>query len=221
MTNPKPILFSVILALSFYQLNAQASIIWQGDTINRVDVNGGRQGLWQFADNAAGVKIAMHFKNDIAGDTIRYFENNLLRLVYIKSKTDTSRYIYYDAKFMCTGLFTRTAIDYCSNDKSTNEQIKKFILYEIYPVYYGSRTAIGEYLGEKVQSFPPDQTGTVKVGFTLDKTGKPTEVKINSSENEKLNSYCIRAIQEMPRWQAGFQGGAVVTVPMVLPIICK
>jgi hypothetical protein len=209
----------VLLLIPFFN-QAQDFIVVQNDTINRVDKNG-KQGAWKFYDDEAGVKVVMKFTSDTANDTILFYQNDLLRLVYVKTKRDTTFYTYYDGKFSCSCFFTLRNIQYCSQDDAVRKQIDRFILYEIYPTYYGGSAAMYGYLAERVKGFPVDETGTVKMGFTLDKTGKPSWIKVNESTNEKLNSYCIRAMEEMPRWQAGYQGGAVVTVPMILPIVCK
>ena len=198
----------------------QDYIVSENDTINRVDTKGQRQGKWVFRDDKA-VMILMHFENDKPKDTILYYENNLLRLVYIKTKTDTTFYTYYGDNYQCNNFVTKVPLNYCDENTHINNDISRFFLYEIFPVYYGGEEAMTEYLEKQVKAFPSNETGKVKVLFTLDKTGKPSGVKIKESGNEKLNEYCIKAIENMPRWQAGFQGGAVVTVPMILPITCN
>lgn len=212
-----------ILLLSFVSLSgmAQDFIVSHGDTINRTDVVGRRQGLWAFTD-AKGIKVVMHFRNDYLTDTIRYYEKGALRLLYKRSGPDTTYYAYYNGKFSCSNYFTADTINYCSDQPAARAQIKRFITYEIPPSYYGGDTAMRSYLKKKIKEFPADQKGTAKVSFTLDEAGRPTQIRIESSENPELNAYCIKAIADMPRWQPGYErGGSVVRVPMVLPIVCK
>ena len=211
-----------ILSMLFLSTScmAQDFIISHGDTINHTDARGRRQGLWTFTD-AKGIKVEMQFRNDFPIDTIRYYEKGALRLTYMRSGPDTIFYTYSNGKFSCSNYFTSDTINYCSNQPAIRAQIKRFITYEIPPLYYGGDTAMKSYLKEKIKKFPADQKGTVNVSFTLDEAGRPTQARIQSSENPELNNYCIEAIREMPRWQPAYQAGSITREPKILPIVCK
>jgi TonB family protein len=211
-----------ILSLIFISLSAAAQdfIISHGDTINRTDVRGRRQGMWTFTD-VKGIRVEMQFRNDFPIDTIRYYEKNALRLVYKRSGPDTIYYTYSNGKFSCSNYFTADTINYCSDQPAIRAQIKRFITYEIPPSFYGGDTAMRSYLKNKMKDFPECQKGTVKVAFTVDEAGRPTQARIQSSDNPELNNSCLRAVLDMPRWQPAYENGNITREPKVVPIICK
>jgi TonB family protein len=196
----------------------QNYIVQNGDTINRVDEKGRRQGLWNFFDSKTLTKVAIRIKDDAPGDSILFYRNEKLQFIYIKSKADTSTYIIQDGTTNCKGSFTLKNILFCQSDSVSKKKIKDYIFFEIFPSYYGGESAMYDYIKKRSLNAPKNEKGRVKVSFILDKTGSPTDIKIIESENAKLNAYSIQIIQEMPRWQPGYQGGAIVNVPLVIPL---
>lgn len=214
------IIFSIII-LSSLTVLAQDFIMQNGEKINQIDKNGLRQGVWNFYDSKSTMKVSIRITNDIPSDTIFYFQNEELKFMYVKSQPDSNKYFINGKGIKCEGYYTNDNPTYCKGDSISKEKIKSFLMFEIFPTYYGGQTAMTEYFKGKIINGPKNEKGKVKVGFTLDKAGRPTDIKINESENEKLNDYCIDVIKKMPRWQPGYQGGAIVTVPLVLPLIFK
>ena len=167
------------------------------------------------------MEVLIKINNDIPSDTIFYFQNEELKFMYIKSIPDSNKYFINGKGIVCTGYYTNDNPIYCKGDSILKNKIKDFLMFEIFPTYYGGQPAMDDYFKDKITNGPKNQKGKVKVGFTLDKTGRATEIKINESENKKLNAFCIDIIMKMPRWQPGYQGGSIVTVPFVLPFIFK
>jgi TonB family protein len=215
----KAIALTICLHMFVLAGHAQDFIIYHNDTINRTDEKGRRQGDWIFRDSK-GIKIMTRFNNDIASDTVRYYEKNTLRMVCTRSWPDTISYTYYSGKTSCSSRFS-DEISYCSTDENGKAQIRRFLNYEMPAAYYGGDTAMKSYLKREVKKFPADQKGTVKVSFTIDEAGRPIDARVKSSDNPELNSYCLSAVAEMPRWQAAYQKGTTVRAPEELPIVCK
>jgi TonB family protein len=217
----KQLQFLLLIALNLLLVQhgvGQNFIVQQGDTINRLDEKGQRQGQWNFFDSKTLTKVAIRIKDDVPVDSILFYRNEKLQFIYIKSKTDTSTYIIHDGTTNCRGSFTLKNILFCQTDSASKKKIKDYILFEIFPSYYGGESAMYDYIKKRTLDAPKNEKGRVKVSFVLDKTGSPTDIKIIDSENSKLNAYSVQIIKEMPRWQPGYQGGAIVNVPLVLPL---
>jgi TonB family protein len=198
---------------------SQSYIVLHGDTINQIDSFGRRQGVWSLTNNF-GVKVEMRFKNDLLKDTIRYYEKSSPRLTYVRSGFDTIFYTYTDVKVSCNNFVTDT-INYCSDQPTVRAQIKRLIMYEMHPAFYGGDTAMRSYLKNKIKDFPKDQKGKVLVSFNVDEAGRLSAIKIKSSDNPALDEYCLKAVKDMPRWQPAYQSGSLVKTSMEVPIVCK
>jgi len=209
-------ILTTIFALTVLFGYGQNYVIYKGDSINKIDNNGYRQGAWQFFDDTNNIRISIKINNDIPSDTIYYYQKDFLVFIYIHSKSDTIKYIYYNKSQKYIGYFTNENEFYNTEDTLIKSKIKSYIYYEIFPFYYGGETAFYDYLSKNLDKY--FTKGNAKVGFNLDNTGRPTDVEIIKGNNKKLNEFCVKIIKEMPRWQAGYQGGAIVKVPFVIPI---
>ena len=61
-------------------------------------------------------------------------------------------------------------------------------------------------------------TGTVWIGFTIDKTGEVIDVHLLRSVDPFLDKEAIRIIKNMPKWNPGIQNGKKVPVPYQIPV---
>lgn len=217
----KQIVVALGIMFNVMSLMGQTYVTYNEAKINRIDNSGLRQGVWDFYDEQSGIRVSTRIKDDVAGDTIFFFRNGALKFTYIKSKSDTTKYFIDDDGLVCNGYFTLHDIFYCKDDSVTKKKIEKYIFCDIFPFYYGGNEALYDYIRMKMGKAPKGELGKIKVGFMLDNAGRPTEVKINESDNPHLNEFCLKIIKEMPRWQAGYQGGAIVKVPMVIPLVFK
>jgi protein TonB len=96
-----------------------------------------------------------------------------------------------------------------------------FVLVQDKPEFPGGEAALLDYLS-KIK-FPPfalenQIEGTVTIGFTIDKTGKVTDVKILRSPDKNLNASALNHVKNMPLWSPGKQRGKPVSVTYAVPI---
>jgi len=63
--------------------------------------------------------------------------------------------------------------------------------------------------------------GTVTVRFYIDTKGKPQEIVVTKTDNTILNAEAMRVIGSMPDWKPGKQGGKLVDVYKMVPIVFK
>lgn len=187
---------------------------------NQINKYGMRQGTWSFINDKSPIKVVTKIYNDIPNDTLYYYEKDILKFTYIHFK-DSSTYTLNNGNSECKGHLTLKTIYWCSTDTIVRKLINKYIFYEVMPKYYGGENAMYDYLYKKMKEVPTKYKGRVKVSFKVDTKGKATEIKIAESENEKLNDYCIKIIQDLPPWQPAFQGGKIVSCPLTLPLNFK
>lgn len=96
-----------------------------------------------------------------------------------------------------------------------------FVLVEVKPEFPGGEAGLLDYLSKiKFPQFALDNyiSGTVTVGFTIDKTGNVTNVKILRSPDKNLNTAALNHIKNMPAWTPGQQRGKPVSVTYSVPI---
>ena len=93
---------------------------------------------------------------------------------------------------------------------------------QISPQFPGGQQALFDFLRENTQ-YPAEavengEQGRVVVRFTIDKTGKVTDIEIIRSISLALDKETIRIIELMPDWIPGEQRGEKVPVKMTIPI---
>jgi len=97
-----------------------------------------------------------------------------------------------------------------------------FMVVEEMPEFPGGLEAMIQWIGQRVKY--PEQakkdgiTGMVMVSFTVDKTGKVIDVKVERSAHPLLDAEAVRVIGEMPNWKPGSQKGKKVDVRMTVPV---
>ncbi|NMM48535.1 energy transducer TonB [Marinigracilibium pacificum] len=97
---------------------------------------------------------------------------------------------------------------------------------DINPTYMGGEEEMDKWLAENMK-YPSaarrdNVEGTVIVSFIVDKDGNIISPQIEGGpENVALRDEAIRAISEMPRWQAGMKNGQPVNARYKLPITFK
>lgn len=64
-------------------------------------------------------------------------------------------------------------------------------------------------------------SGTVTVGFTVDKSGNVTDVKVEKSVDENLDAEAVRVIKASPKWSPALLRGEKVAVRIVVAVEFK
>ncbi len=112
-------------------------------------------------------------------------------------------------------------------DHLTADDNMVFFIVEDMPKFPGGIPAISKYISSNIV-YPEEAKkqkieGTVIVKFTVDKSGKVTDVYIDKDKSAEslLNEEAIRVVSEMPKWEPGKQRGKKVQVEMSVPIAFK
>ena len=114
-----------------------------------------------------------------------------------------------------------TSMAFSQNSGEDNEE-KEFKITTTNPQYEGGTEALIKFLSDNLQFGEADMGGLkvakVDVGFTIEKTGEVTDVKIIKGVNEALDKEAVRIVKSMPYWIPGTQKGKRVSNEMSLPI---
>ncbi|MDP4189159.1 MAG: energy transducer TonB [Bacteroidota bacterium] len=68
------------------------------------------------------------------------------------------------------------------------------------------------------QALSNNKSGTVRVGFIVEKDGTLRKVRIVKSAGKELNKEAIQIVQKMPKWKSGELNGEKIPVYVVFPI---
>ncbi len=206
-------------AILFFSLSiySQNTILYNGETINELDANGNKIGMWKVFDETNGVKIITDFSNQELPVTNFYKNEQLIASFDPKKRLE----ILKDKKIIRANYFYKdnggqTLVD--KNGKELDDELIRFFSQAAFvkAMYYGGIKELFAFIGNNFNS--KGQNGTVKVKFVVDGNGSPKDIEVIESTNPQLNEEAIRVISISPRWQPTHQGGDFVKTPFVVPI---
>ncbi len=188
---------------------AQSEIKYEGETINRIDKDGKKYGVWKLFDKDKGIMIVMKMENDAFASNIDYYRNE--QRIVSQDKTDPGKYHFYlDSKPVPVKIIVENdkRIVVQENGKALDEKSQEafFSVLGVKMTYYGGETALRKFL-INASSGDWDNSASVQLRWTIDKNGGVENLKVIKSDNEALNEKAIQIIQKMPRWQPGFSNG--------------
>lgn len=89
---------------------------------------------------------------------------------------------------------------------------------DVLPSFQGSKDRnetekkLEEYFEKKIKENKTKDKGMVYIQFTIDKTGKPTQINVVHGVNNKLDQLAVDYIKQMPDWEPGQHKGKNVLV---------
>ena len=195
--------------------NAQDTIKYQGQSINAIDHNQIKSGLWKLFDQENGIMISGQMSDDKYVSSIDYYKHGKL----VVSQKDTD-FIFYDQGKRIYA--TRQKNEFIKDDGTKLDRSFRdlfFSMSELRPMFYGGKNAFTQYI---VQNIDYDRIknhfGKVVVDVVLDNDGYVDTAEIAESDDPYLNIEAIRLVKAMPRWQPGFQAGHFVRVKYRVPL---
>lgn len=123
--------------------------------------------------------------------------------------------------FTFTLLFV-ASLSFSQNTEEDSNTEKSFVINATRPQYDGGMPALTNFLSDNLQFSEADMGGLnaakVIVGFTVEKTGEVTDVKVIKGVNKALDKEAVRIVKSMPYWIPGTQRGKRIRSQMSLPI---
>ena len=210
--------YLILLLICSLTTFAQNAIQYNNETINALDENDNKTGVWKMYDEKNNVLITCEFKDgNLVSDTKFYKDSKLIASFNNQDKLE----IYKDSKTIVCNYFrkadnSQTLID--SNGKEIDLEIIKYYgqSAQVMPMYYGGPNKLYEFIGNNFIS--NGKTGKLKVQFYIDSKGYATQIEIKESTNPELDSEAKRVVSLLPRWQPAHQGGTFVRCPYIVPI---
>lgn len=96
---------------------------------------------------------------------------------------------------------------------------------EVMPEFPGGMGEMMNFLGSNIKyprsSMEANVSGTVYVGFVVDRTGNVEDVHVIKGVEDALDTEALRVVNEMPNWTPGIEAGENVSVKFTLPITFK
>jgi periplasmic protein TonB len=100
-----------------------------------------------------------------------------------------------------------------------------FNVVEVQPEFPGGYVAMKKFIDEEIKYTPEikqlNQAGKVYIGFTVDATGKISDIKVLKGIHPLIDKEAERVVASMPNWKPGQQNGKNVAVRFNLPIAFK
>lgn len=197
---------------------AQNAIQYNNETINALDENDNKIGIWKMYDEKNNVLITCEFKDgNLVSDTKFYKDSKLIASFNNQDRLE----IYKDSKTIVCNYFrksdnSQTLID--SNGVEIDLEIIKYYgqSAQVMPMYYGGTNKLYEFIGNNFNN--NGKKGKVKVQFYIDDKGYATQIEIKESTNPELDAEAKRVVSILPRWQPAHQGGTFVSCPYIVPI---
>jgi len=108
------------------------------------------------------------------------------------------------------------------DDEDPIEELLLYVAVEQKPEFPGGISAMLKFIAQnfKIPRVDLEQgnSGTIYVGFTVDKTGEVVDLEILREVSEASSIEALRVISLMPRWKPGKQNTRNVAVKFHLPI---
>ncbi len=188
---------------------AQSEIKYEGETINRVDKDGKKYGVWKLFDKDKGIKIVMKMENDAFVSNVDYYRNE--QLIVSQDKTDPGNYNFYvDSKPVPVKIIVENdkRVVVQENGKALDDKSQEafFSVLEVKTMYYGGESVLRRFLAN-ASSGDWDSSASLQLKWDINKNGAVENIKVIKSDNETFNEKAIQIIQKMPRWQPGFSNG--------------
>lgn len=106
------------------------------------------------------------------------------------------------------------------NENAKSDQV--FFMVEEMPQFPGGEKALSEYIINNIR-YPKEAQengiqGRVYVTFVIDTLGSVVDAKIARGVDPSLDKEALRAVSDLPKWQAGKQRGKLVKVSYTVPI---
>jgi TonB family protein len=218
-------LILLLFLLTSCSVFGQDEVLYNGEKINILDQNNQKQGVWKLFDEQNNLMIICEMKDDTLDSDINYYKNSDLIISFKKS---TNYFELYKGLDTLQAQLIKTPDDRTTLVKMNGEDVDVMTQKwfhdnsEIMSMYYGGLNEIGKFISQSINySNTKHRVGKVKVKFTIDINGFPTDIEIVEGNDKKLIKEAIRIVEAMPRWQPAHQRGRFVKTSFTLPFSFK
>lgn len=202
-----------------------------GDTINRIDTNNNRQGLWRIWDNNLALVMTCHYVNNAPVGKLTYFSKGKTLLEIEPSKfQEELGWKYYGKAKPVTGKVRRgkRKVEFINakGKKMNKKEMAIFLpLLDTEASFVGGYFELFKYFKDNLK-YPAKakeqkKQGIVNVSFTVGETGEISNVTLISGFDDECNLRALEVVKNMPRWRAATKFGYPIASQQMVPIRFK
>jgi TonB family protein len=212
-----------------FQSQGQSYELVGGDTINRIDTAGKKQGLWKYWDNNLALALVCHYENDSPVGKQTYYQKNktVLELEPVKGKSELS-WRYFGSGKLVQGKLRKNKkgkFEFVNvkGEKLKTQEIRILTdLMELDASFQGGYYELFRYFKAHIK-YPrtPEQLkkeGIVEISFQIKEDGKIGDVRLLSGFDVECNEATLECVKSMPRWRPatkmGYSFESLVKVPV-------
>lgn len=212
-------------------IRAQNFEIVNGDTINRTDTLGHKQGIWKYWDNNMSLALVCYYKNDSPVGKLTYYRKNrtLLELEPQKQKSEIT-WRYFGSGKPVIGKLKKgpRKFEFVTNKgkKLSRKEIEILVeLLELDASYVGGYFELFRYFKENIH-FPAaakeaKKEGIVEVTFWVREDGRIDDVKLVSGFDVDCNEAALECVKSMPQWRPATKMGYAFESQVKVPVRFK
>ncbi|MFQ3578696.1 MAG: hypothetical protein SNJ71_00970 [Bacteroidales bacterium] len=207
--NRKIVLYFFIIFT--YISYSQSFMLWNNDTINKIDSRGLKQGTWMFFDNTKQVVLVCSYNNDsIIGNRV-FLEDGKPKLIRKKIVNDIEPFIYIDENYKFEGAYNlkNGGIDISDSsiisDTTVMDYISSKFIFGIPALYDFGKTNIYIYLDEIIKPILKNTGNKVSLLIKINSTGIVDDIEIKlKNEDPVLKTKIYNELLKLQRWQPAF-----------------
>lgn len=231
MHSVKNLIFLVPFWICSLVVYGQQFELVAGDTINRIDSLGKKQGLWKYWDNNMSLALVCYYADDVPVGKMTYFRKNktLLELEQMQRKPEMV-WRYYGSGKPVTGKLKRGQKKFefvnSKGKKLSRSEIDILTsLLELEAAFVGGYYELFQYFKEHI-SFPANakkerKEGIVEVTFWVRENGQIEDVRLVSGFDVDCNEAALECVKSMPRWRPATKMGYAFESQVKVPVRFK
>lgn len=231
-THLRYLLLCLLFLSSSKGLVAQSFEVVNGDTINRIDSSGKKQGLWKYWDNNLALILVCHYDDDVPVGKQSYYQKNktILEIEPIKGKPEIT-WRYFGSGKLVQGKLKKNRkgkfefVNVKGAKLKTHEIRILTDLMELDASFQGGYYELFRYFKAHIK-YPrtPEQAkkeGIVEVSFQIKENGEIGEVRLLSGFDIECNEATLECVKSMPRWRPATKMGYAFETMVKVPVQFK
>jgi TonB family protein len=213
------------------RLQAQTFEVVNGDTINRTDTAGRKQGLWKYWDNNLSLVLSCFYDDDKPVGKQTYYQKNktILELEPARNKKEVT-WKYYGGGKVVQGILRKGKKKFefvnVKGERLKSSEIQILTeLMEHDAAYRGGYYELFRYFKDHIK-YPksPEQAkkeGIVEVTFVVKENGEIGDVRLISGFDVECNEATLECVKSMPKWRPAVKMGYAFESMVKVPVQFK
>jgi len=225
------IIFTFICIGRLQVTSAQTYELAGGDTINRTDTSGKKQGIWKYWDNNLSLALVCYYKEDNPVGKQTYYQKNktIMELEALKGKSEIA-WKYFGSGKLVQGRLRKGKrkfefVNVKGKKLSRKEILILTDLMELDASYIGGFYELFSYFKAHIK-YPkapdePYREGITEVSFVVKENGEIGEVRLISGFDIDCNEATLECVRSMPRWRPAIKMGYAFESMVKVPVQFK